>query len=151
MFIDIGNHTLLTHLNEVLPDDCRPAFKPIYYHIIQPLHEIATHLLHPSYVNQDAVKSVSKQKLANFHLNFSRFACGCNPDTTSRVRYAITCMTYNMHLEEARRLIPPTHETNKFVRQLNQRIRQKTNKSLVIAENLYSNHTNDNYHILFLL
>jgi hypothetical protein len=150
VFIEVGNHTFLAHQHQVLPDDCRPAFNPIYCHVIQPLQEIATHLHDPSYVKQDTVKSVSKQNLANFHLNFSRFACVCIPDITSRVMYAITCMTYNMHLEEARCLIPPSHENNKFVRQLNQRTRQKINKSLVIVENLFSIHTNS-YHILFLL
>lgn len=136
VFVDIANHSLLTDEHELLPDHWEPAYEPIYYHIIEPLHNIATKFHDQFYVNKDALNTVSKPKLTNFQINFSRFACECQPGNISHVPYAMICMTYDLHLQEARRLIPKSHETNTLELQLDERLRLKAKQSLVSFPNI---------------
>lgn len=46
---------------------------------------------------------------------------------------------FNLHLQEAKRLIPKTRETNTLVRQLDERIRINSKLALVNIENTWIN------------
>jgi hypothetical protein len=71
----------------------------------------------------------------DFELNFSRMACSWNPNRSLLSRYAMSCMTQNLHIDEARRLIKKSDEINPFAltvaHTLDQRIKINKLKSLV--------------------
>lgn len=130
VYVDLVKHSLLrnpTPLAEILASE-----DPIFLEIINPLHDIAMHHIH-----RDVSENINKQQLAHFELNFKRMVCSWRPhDAASHVSYAMSCMTYDMHIYEARQLITRTHESNPFVLSialsLDQRIGKKKLKSLVI-------------------
>jgi hypothetical protein len=108
---------------------------PVFFHIIVPLHNIATKFHDQDYVHKDALRAIPKPKLMNFQINIIRFASRCQPNYIAQDTYAKICLMFNLHLQEAKRLIPKTRETNALVRQLDERIRINSKLAVVNIEN----------------
>ena len=57
------------------------------------------------YLQPDFLRNISKAKLIEFELNFKRMMCSWCPDDNGLLAtYAMSCLTYDKHIFEARHL-----------------------------------------------
>ncbi len=82
-------------------------------------------------VSIGALNSTTREKLAHFELNFSRIACIWPSIELDVKAYAVSCMIYGMHLQEARDLLESKYGRNDQVKSIESRIRWQINISLV--------------------
>lgn len=130
IFIDVSNHSVFPS-RQLFPDEYPAEDHAIFFDIILPLYNIASEVHDTNFIKKEALATISKEQLSNFHLNFSRFACCWEPDFLQPFKYAIACMTYKEHLDEARRFIPNTYANATLTLLLNQQIRNQKNMFLV--------------------
>ncbi|EFX75597.1 hypothetical protein DAPPUDRAFT_323233 [Daphnia pulex] len=108
-YIDFENHCLLRNQRSL--NGITVVEDAIFGKIIIPLHDISTLYLQP-----DNLKRINNQQLADFELNFKRMMCTWKTDDLGLyATYAMSCITYDKHIYEARHLIRSRHESNSFV------------------------------------
>ncbi|EFX62895.1 hypothetical protein DAPPUDRAFT_119753 [Daphnia pulex] len=101
IFIDVSNHSVFPS-RQLFPDEYPAEDHAIFFDIILPLYNIASEVHDTNFIKKEALTTISKEQLSNFHLNFSRFACCWEPDFLQPFKYAIACMTYNAFLSYRR-------------------------------------------------
>jgi hypothetical protein len=108
----LDNHCFLRNPRSL--DENSVVEDAVFWEIIHPLHNIAA--LPMYHLQPDLLKNISKTKLMEFELNFKRMMCSWSPDDNGLfATYAMSCLTYDKHIFEARHLITTSHEINPLV------------------------------------